>query len=499
MRNLRRYYQIFFLALFVALLALAAQGRLKGYAVTLLLDSSALNGLGTLLAVHSVPYTMWIGFGILALTFLLGRFFCGWICPLGTVFQLCSWLMAPRSAAQAIARNRYVSAQSVKYALLVVLLVAAVCGSLQTGLFDPIALLTRTSAVFLAPLGVGLQSALAQTPSPRIFPGAWLLVAIFAALALLNAYQPRFWCRYVCPLGALLGCAARFMPGGVVRDTTTCTGCGLCNRNCPAACSPDTLTRMAECYACWNCIEECPEKSLSWRWAPPREATHTALGFSRRQFCGALTGGVTGFLALRLSGAAHTRGFERRIRPPGSLAEPDFLARCLRCGECMKICPTNVLQPAFDEAGAEGLWSPVMDMRMGYCELNCVLCGQVCPSGAIRRLTLAQKNGDADHAPVKFGTAFVDRDRCLPWSFGRPCRVCQEVCPVSPKAIVDWEVPSTLPGPAKTLKAPQVLPLHCTGCGLCEHECPVNDLPAIRVTAAGESRAPGGKLFLKKT
>jgi len=496
MRAMRQYYQGFFLVLFFGLLFLAAQGRLKGYTVTLLLDSSPLNGIGTLLSAHNVAHTMWVGFAVLALTFLLGRFFCGWVCPLGTIFQVSSWLLRPRAARQAIERNRYTRAQTVKYFLLIVLLVAAAFGLLQTGLLDPIALLTRTSAVLLAPLGDGAAGLARHAIAPRAFPGGALLVGLLAALVALNAVRPRFWCRYACPLGALLGCAARFLPGGVVRSASACTGCGLCNKDCPAACSPDTKTRMAECFVCWNCIEDCPERALRWQWLPAREATHSGLGVSRRQFLGGVATGLTGMLALKMTGSLSGRGHPMRIRPPGALEEGEFLARCLKCGECMKVCPTNVLQPAMAEAGLAGLWSPVMDMRRGYCELNCTLCGQVCPSGAIQRLTLAQKNGDEQQAPVKFGTAFVDRDRCLPWSFGRNCRVCQEVCPVSPKAIYDVAATTELDGAPRTFRAPQVHANRCTGCGLCEHECPIADLPAIRVSAAGESRCRSGKLFL---
>lgn len=496
LRAMRRCYQGFFLALFFVLLFLAAQGRLRGYPVTLLLDSSALNGLGALLSSHNVAHTMWIGFGILALTFLLGRFFCGWICPLGTLLQISSWLLRPRSAGAAVARNRYTRAQTVKYVVLAAVLVLAIGGRLQTGLFDPIALLTRTAAVLAGPFAGGAAVLARDTEAPRAFPAGALLVGVFAVLVALNAVRPRFWCRYICPLGALLGCAARFMPGGIVRDAKACTGCGLCSRNCPAACSPDTKARMAECHACRNCIEECPERALSWRWMPERAAVESGTGVSRRQFLGGIAAGAAGLAALRLTGARSGRGHPARIRPPGALEEGEFLARCLKCGACIKACPTGVLQPALTEAGIEGLWSPVLDMRRGYCELNCALCGQVCPSGAIRRLTLAEKNGSAEHAPVKMGTAFVDRNRCLPWSFGRDCRVCQEVCPVSPKAIYDVAAPAGTAEGGAGIRAPLVYANRCIGCGLCEHSCPVSDLPAIRVTAAGESRAGGGRLFL---
>ena len=163
--------------------------------------------------------------------------------------------------------------------------------------------------------------------------------------------------------------------------------------------------------------------------------------------------------------------------------------------------PTNVLQPAMLEAGVEGIWTPIMNMKMGYCELNCTLCGQVCPTGAIQKISIAQKLGVgefADLGAVKTGTAFVDQGRCLPWAMDTPCVVCQEVCPISPKAIFTREIEIVNRwGKNVKLVRPYVDPTLCNGCGICEHECPVKDYRAIRVTAVGETRSRDRSLLLK--
>lgn len=497
MRGLRRYYQIFFLILFFVLLTLASQGRIKGYPVTLFLDSSPLNGLGALLSSGNVAHTMWIGFVVLALTFLLGRFFCGWICPLGTIFNAASWLLRRKKQAERIVRNRYHAAQGYKYTLLIVLLAGAAIGVLQVGHFDPISLLTRTSVVFLMPsIADFTDIAIHHVPS-RAFGSAPILAAFFILLLVLNGYRERFWCRYACPLGALLGLAARFSPGAITRDTDKCTDCGRCVGVCPAACEPDASTKITECFVCWNCTEICPENALEWSWYPGREQVDHAPDLSRRQFAVAATCGLAGCMALRLSGTTLFRGYPHRIRPPGSLSEIDFLARCLKCGECVKICPTNVLQPSLLESGLEGLWTPVLNMNRGYCELNCTLCSKVCPSGAIRRITIQEKLGTAGRGPIRIGTAFLDRTRCIPWSSGKKCVVCEEVCPVSPKAIYTIEAEISVDGRPSIVQQPQVIASRCTGCGICQYECPVQDLAAIRVTAAGESRDPERDFILK--
>ncbi|KKL46425.1 hypothetical protein LCGC14_2345680 [marine sediment metagenome] len=179
------------------------------------------------------------------------------------------------------------------------------------------------------------------------------------------------------------------------------------------------------------------------------------------------------------------------IRPPGALAEREFLRTCVRCGECMKVCITGGLQPAFLEGGAEGLWTPVLVPRIGYCEYRCTLCGQVCPTGAIERLPMDKK------VKVKIGLAMVDKNRCLPWAHGTPCIVCEEVCPTPEKAV--WfheDLVEDRRGRRQTLKRPEVDLKLCIGCGICETLCPVPDMPAIRVTSVGESRSEDNQLLI---
>jgi MauM/NapG family ferredoxin protein len=170
------------------------------------------------------------------------------------------------------------------------------------------------------------------------------------------------------------------------------------------------------------------------------------------------------------------------IRPPGSLPEPDFLKRCLRCGECMKACPSNGLQPTWFAAGVDGAFSPILVPRRGPCEPECNVCGRVCPTGSIQALTLPDKQ------QAKLGTAVVMQERCLAYAEGKRCVVCQEVCPYG--SIRLEQPPGRLGAAPSGVPAPVVNPVKCFGCGYCEHHCPVR-IPAIVVYPLNALRFTG--------
>jgi MauM/NapG family ferredoxin protein len=165
------------------------------------------------------------------------------------------------------------------------------------------------------------------------------------------------------------------------------------------------------------------------------------------------------------------------IRPPGALAGDDFLARCIRCGECMKACPTNSIQAAFLESGLEGMWSPLLKMRVGYCEYHCNLCSEVCPTGAIGKIPIEKKQ------KLKIGLSMVDKNRCVTYAYGRECQLCYDQCPLPTKAITMVTASVTRGDKTFPLKQPQVDSKLCIGCGICENKCPVAGEAAIRVAS----------------
>jgi len=310
--------------------------------------------------------------------------------------------------------------------------------SLQTGLLDPIPLVYRSVNLALLPIVDAAAERL--SPMPRLYEWGFLVGAIFLAAIFLNLLIPRFYCRYVCPLGALFGLCGRFAIWRIGKKTAECSQCRLCEADCEGACRPSGLIRISECVLCMNCVDSCRHDLVAYRPGPSAAGEVTPVDVSRRGMLLSIASSLAVMPLMRLGGKVSSNWNAKVIRPPGALGEEAFLARCLKCGQCMRICPTNVLQPAGLQAGAEGLWTPILNNRIGTsgCQFNCVACGRICPTGAIRKLSLAERTGQGEFAeigPVRMGTAYVDRGRCLPWAMDRPCIVCQENCPVSPKAI----------------------------------------------------------------
>ena len=315
--------------------------------------------------------------------------------------------------------------------------------SLQTGLLDPIPLFFRSVNLTLLPLVDGRTVSI--SPAARLYPGTLAVGLIFWTAVLLNLFIPRFYCRFICPLGALFGILGKHAVVRVGQKSEGCTACGACDRHCEGGCEPSSVIRTPECVLCMNCLNDCRHQVMGYHLHPSSAGEIASPDMTKREFTIALASGVAAIPLARLAGNAGENWNPAVIRPPGSLPEAAFLKRCIKCGQCMRVCPTNVIHPAGFQSGVEGIWTPVLNFRMGSsgCQRGCIACGNLCPTAAIRPITLDErlgKNAFADQGPIRIGMAFVDRGRCLPWAMDRPCIVCQENCPVSPKAIFTREV-----------------------------------------------------------
>jgi polyferredoxin/NAD-dependent dihydropyrimidine dehydrogenase PreA subunit len=461
--TVRRISQVFFLLLFTWFCVVSTSGtdwwRLRGWPVNLFLQLDPLVALGTVLTTGKLYAGLLWALPVLVLTILVGRFFCGWLCPFGTMHQAVGWLAhRNKPTARRLELNSYRRGGAVKYYILLVFLgmgAFPVLGrSLLTGLLDPIPLVTRSVNLMLLPIMDSADKFISVTQ--RYYTEAALILVVFFVALAMNLLIPRFYCRFICPTGALLGIIDRFALLRIGKTHAHCADCLRCERACEGACHPAGNFRISECVLCMNCLHDCKHELITYGPARSAGGEFDTPDISRRGFVLSVAGGAVALPAIRLANSVGANYDPLLIRPPGSLPEQQFLERCLKCGQCMRVCPTNVMQPAGLQHGIEALWTPTMNNRIGSsgCQYNCTACSHICPTAAIRPLKMDEKHGEgafADKGPVKIGTAFVDRGRCLPWAMGKPCIVCQENCPVSPKAIYTTEEYETIRDGTKTI------------------------------------------------
>ena len=504
LRRLRPWIQAISFCLFLFLLIRA------GHTGFLTADSffrlDPLVGLANMIAARQVVPALLVGTLIaLVAAVVLGRAWCGWICPLGTALD---W--APARKAKLHEADPKPWLRQVKYFILLLIGLLALLGNLTFLILDPITLLYRTVTTAFWPALAALITAAepvlykipplqgpidtfestvrgAILPATQPVYGLGILLALlFAGILALNQVRDRFWCRYLCPLGGLLGMVSKV---ALLRRSVgnVCIECHRCARACPTGTIDETRhfeSDPSECTLCLECVPTCSRDGQHFTWHT-KPAPWRAYDPTRRQFFAAAG---TAVVAAGLFGAepAARQDHVRLIRPPGA-QQPEFLAQCIRCGICLKVCPTSGLQPSIEQAGWGGLWTPVLTPRLGYCDYGCNACGQACPTGAISPLALEDKR------KAVIGFAYVDRNRCLPWADGRNCIVCEEMCPPPEKAIVleDAEVRDPDTGELVTVRRPVVIHERCIGCGICENRCPLNGEAAIRVFVPTDLSAIG--------
>lgn len=435
---------------------------------------------------------------LVALTLIFGRVYCSVICPLGIMQDGFAWL------GKKVKKNRYSYSKAkntLRYIMLALMAASIIVGTgFITALLAPYSAYGRIAQSLLSPVwqwGNNLLASWAEAHESYAFYSVdiWLrggitlgvAIATLVILGVLAWRNGRTYCNTICPVGTVLGFFSRYSLLRPVIDTSKCNSCGLCARNCKAACinSKEHAIDYSRCVTCLDCIGKCHKGALSysvWRKNTSAEKDASAINqapadTSRRNF---LTVGasiaaaavlhaeektVDGGLATIIDKKRPTR--KTKIVPPGAISLRNMANHCTACQLCVSACPNDVLRPSTD---LESLMQPESSYERGYCRPECTRCSNVCPTGAIRPLTREDKSS------VQIGHAVWVRQNCIPLTDGVECGNCARHCPAGAITMVASE-----PDNDQSLKIPAVNTERCIGCGACENLCPSRPFSAIYV------------------
>ena len=481
--------------------------------------------LGWMAKVQFLPAVLALNVGVVlflvVLTLVFGRVYCSVICPLGVFQDVVAWLGKKRK------RNRYAYSPAkawLRYGVLAVFVVALVAGvGSFVALLAPYSAYGRMVQNLLSPLygwGNNALAYLAERADSYAFyeTEVWMrslptfLIALFTfiIIVVLAWRGGRTYCNTICPVGTVLGFLARFSWLKPVLDADKCVDCKLCSRNCKAACIDLAQHRIdySRCVACMDCIDKCkkgairyghpqppkggfPKSDKTNLTSPPREGLGEAsgLGEARRSFLVG-TGLAVGALAVKAQEKKVDGGLavildkqpphrSTRIVPPGAQGLRHLAQHCTACQLCVAVCPTGVLRPSTD---LNTLMQPEASYERGYCRPECTKCSEVCPAGAILKITTADKSA------IQIGHAVWVKENCIPLTDGQECGNCARHCPTEAITMVPFHGRHRYRGGRgegenadKQVKVPVIDIERCIGCGACENLCPARPFSAIYV------------------
>lgn len=465
----------------VVLAGFAAAGA--GFGVPLITRGALVPSLlgGSLIAAG-----VWLGAALLG-----GRWYCACFCPLGVIQDLAS-----------IFRKRYAPRKNfrrLRYTVLALCVIGGAAGFvLPVTLLDPYSNTGRLADRLLRPLAAEISEFLWGTleldwvtpleQNPFSLPVFCWTVLFFVLLAGLAVWRGRWFCDTLCPAGTLLGLAARFSPYQL-RITEKCIRCGKCETLCRtgAIAIREKGIDFSRCVLCGECAAVCPVGAITYGKTPEQEVRFQPSQPDRREFL--IAAGATAAAAAVGVAGKHLAGRTPEtvpVMPPGAGSYGEFHAKCIGCGLCAAHCPGKTLTPSLLEYGISGMGQMRLDFRLGKCEFECTKCTEVCPAGALKKITPARKQR------LKIGEVTFFRDRCIVMRDGEDCGACAEHCPTGALQMVPHK---------EGLTIPQLLPKLCIGCGSCQYICPAEPAKAmiVRGVPVQEETPDPATILRKKT
>ncbi len=427
---------------------------------------------------------------IIILTFTFGRVYCSSICPLGTLQDIISFI-----SKKIIKRKEHFLLKPyavIRFSILTFVIVLLLSGSIFfLNLLDPFSIFGKIISNLVRPFLLNINNFIASIFK---FLGLYFLYPVeikqvdwvsfviglffLIGIAVLSFYRGRLFCNTVCPVGSLLGIISKFSIYQITIDESNCKSCNLCERECKAGCidKKNKVIDFSRCVSCLNCFNACHSDGIVYRNILKENVSANQVAFDERKrvFISSLLAYFVSLSGLTLAQIKIIPKKESTIpvfkkfpvSPPGSRSIEHFTSSCTACHLCTSACPTQVLQPSFLEYGFLGMMQPRMDYLTSFCNYDCVICSEVCPTGAIQRILPEAKRLS------QVGKAVFVKDNCIVYTEETVCGACSEHCPT--KAVDMLES-------YKNLKAPKLNNEICIGCGACEFACPTKPHKAIYV------------------
>ncbi|MGD8781152.1 MAG: 4Fe-4S binding protein [Ignavibacteria bacterium] len=425
---------------------------------------------------------------ILVITVLFGRVYCSSFCPLGIFIDIINFLKTRKRKKK---RFQYNSPNNFfRYPLLFLTVVFILSGSLLfVNILDPYSNFGKFSNTIIKPLivlmnnviSIGLESFDNYSIPPYDYKissitGIVFILTFLALVLILTLKKGRLYCNTICPVGTFLGLLSKLSIYKIQVDENNCNGCGVCERVCKSNCisSKEKKIDFDRCVSCFNCLNACPSAGLVYKNSLKRTAAEPTVGYNRRNFLISAIS-LSTFLTNKLLSQNEVKVYVKNkipeekkfpVSPPGSISIDNFTSKCIACEMCVSTCPTQVLQPSLFQYGLDGILMPHLNNRTGFCNYDCIKCGEVCPTGAILPKKLEDKK------LIQIGKAKFVRDNCVVVTQKSDCAACSEHCPT--KAVETFINKDNL-------REPKVDEELCIGCGACEYACPTIPYKAIYV------------------